>query len=53
VAPSLLTGTNATASRNATQVRVTVSGTPVRIVPWVHLRLSATSVGPVEGFRAP
>jgi hypothetical protein len=44
----MVTNRQATASRNATTATVTVSGTALRVVPFVTLPVHASATGPVE-----
>jgi Flp pilus assembly protein TadG len=53
VAPRLVEAPAATVSRTSQSARVTVTGRVVAVVPFLKLRIEATSDAPVERFRAP
>lgn len=45
-----LSNTAVTADRSTQRASVTVSGTAIQIIPFMSLRISETSTGPVERF---
>ncbi len=50
---SLLQGTTVTPFRDATQARMTVTGTALTVVPILRLPIHETVTAPVEAFRPP
>lgn len=53
IGPDLVTAPTIEVDRNLDLVTVRIRGRAVNIVPGVPLRVTATSAGPVERFRAP
>ncbi len=53
IGPDLVTAPTIEVDRSLDAVTVRVRGQAVNIVPGVPLRVTATSAGPVERFRAP
>ena len=53
IGPDLVSAPVIEVDRTVDEVTVTIRGQAVNIVPGLPLRLTATSAGPVERFRAP
>jgi Flp pilus assembly protein TadG len=51
IGPELLTGASARAGGDRSRRWVTVSGTAVRVVPFLTFRVSQRSSGPIECYR--
>lgn len=52
-AGSLISGTSVTANRTADTTDVTVNGTVISVVPFLHLPVSGHAAAVTERFRAP
>ena len=53
IGPDLVSGAIIDVDRTIDEVTVTIRGQAVNILPGIPLRVTATSVGPVERFRSP
>jgi Flp pilus assembly protein TadG len=53
IGPDLVSGPIIDVDRTIDEVTVTIRGQAVNILPGIPLRVTATSVGPVERFRSP